>query len=103
MMNSQASSQLLSSTDLLQQGYNLNGGNFHNGNGGLSYELDRLKLFTATMDFHHRDFDNNVYRTSQLFGARDSLLQSYRSVNLGNNTWGFFDLSLNYQMGFKHH
>ena len=103
MVNTGAGSQIISSTNLLQQGYNLNGGNFRNGNLGLSYEIDSLNLLTATMDFNHRNFDQDQYRTSQLFGGADTLLQHYELTNIGNNTWGVFDLGLNYQLGFKHH
>ncbi len=103
MVNQQGGSQLISSIDLLQQGYNLNGGDFRNGNMGLSYEPDSLTLFTATMDFNHRDFAQDEFRTTQLLGPADSLLQLYQLTNIGNNTWGVFDLGLNYQIGFKHH
>jgi len=103
MVNQEAGSQIITSADLVQQGNNLNGGNFRNGSIGLSYEADSLDLLTATMDFNHRDFDQDQYRNSELLGAADSLLQSYRLINTGNNTWGSFDVSLNYQVGFKHH
>ena len=101
MVNTEAGSQIVSSTDLVQQGYNLNGGNFRNGNLGLNYEADSLNLLTATMDFNHRNFDQNEYRTSQLFGGADSLLQQYQLADIGNNIWDMFDLGLNYQLGFK--
>ncbi len=103
MVNTQAGSQIISTTNLLQHGNNLSGGNFRNGNIGLSYEIDSLNLLTANMDFNHRNFDNNTYRNAQRFSAGDSLIQSYQLTNLGNSTWGIFDLALNYQMGFKHH
>jgi outer membrane receptor protein involved in Fe transport len=104
MVNTQGGSQLISvGTDLSQQGYNLNGGDFHYGNVGLSYEIDSLNLFTATTDFNRRSFNNDLIRTSQLLGAGDSLLQSYQLANIGYNTWTVFDLGLNYQLGFKHH
>ncbi len=99
-----ASSQLTTYsplTNLSQQGRNTDPGHFNNGQVQLSYELDSLNLFTASMDFVNRKFAPNSFRYSQFFTGSDSLTQSYRLNNIGKNVIGAFDLGLNYQLGFK--
>jgi len=88
-------------TNLSQQGENVNGGNFNNGQAVLSFEADSLDLFTASMDFVNRKFEQNTFRNSQLYILPDSLAQSNQLNNAGINTIGALDLGLNYQLSFR--
>jgi len=88
-------------TDLSQQGQNVNGGNFNNGQAELSYEFDSLNLLTASIDFINRKFVQNTFRVSELLNLPDSLIQSYQLNNISENLMGALDLSANYQLGFR--
>lgn len=89
-------------TSLLQQGHDVNKANLNNGRAELSYEADSLNLLTATVDFVNRRFTQNTFRYSQFLILPDSLKQAYQLNNAGQNTNGAFDMSANYQLGFKH-
>ena len=86
---------------LSQQGQNVNGGNFNNGQVQLSYEVDTLNLLTASMDFNNRRFTRDMFRYSQFYAPTDSLSQAYQLNNIGGNNFGAFDVGINYQLGFK--
>ena len=90
------------STNLSQQGRNVNKANMNNGRAQLSFEADSLNLLTATIDFVDRHFTQNTFRLSQFVALPDSLKQSYQLNNLGDNKTSAFDVGANYQMGFKH-
>lgn len=99
-----ASSQLTnlsSSTTLVQQGYNLLGGNFYNGHTDLGFEVDSLNLVTASIDFYGRRFTQNTYRATQNTTMPDSLTQAYQLDNLGDLKIGSFVFETSYQLGFK--
>ncbi|HWZ02006.1 MAG TPA: outer membrane beta-barrel protein [Mucilaginibacter sp.] len=90
-----------SHTNILQNGYNTQTGKFHYGGTEMSYEIDTLNLITASVDL----FGNNQNQHGPQFSNTDSLgipKQVYTLNNSGNSSFTGMDLSLNYQLGFKH-
>jgi len=84
-----------------QQASNTRGGNNIYGSGELSYEIDSLNLLTAS--FQHYYGTNNT-STDQFLTETDgsnALLQSYHLANSGAANYSGYDMSLNYQLGFK--
>lgn len=87
-------------SDLSQLGTNNFGGNFRYITGELSYELDTLNLFTASINYNYGLFNQDNNRFS-LFTSPTGPAQSYNMFNNGDFDWRGTDASLNYQLGFK--
>lgn len=86
---------------LSQNGTNTYGGYFSYASAELSYEIDTLNLLTGSVEFNKGKFKQaNNQITSQLNGE-GALAEYYHLINDGNNSWQGFDVSLNYQLGFK--
>ena len=66
----------------------------------LSYEIDTLNLITGEFSFNKSGNNGLTELSSSLLQANDPY-QSYRSINNSEYEWKGYDLSLNYQKGFK--
>jgi hypothetical protein len=89
-----------SHTNILQNGYNTQKGNFHYGGTELSYEIDTLNLITASIDL----FGNDQNQYGPQLSTTDSLgiiKQTYNLYNTGTGSFTGLDAALNYQLGFK--
>lgn len=83
-----------------QNGSSKYGGNFLYGSTEMSYEVDTLNLFTASVNFNRGIFAQDYNRpTSYIGGAVGS--QSYLLLSDGGFDWKGLDLGFNYQLGFK--
>jgi len=100
--NSNGNTQIFTGTpvSIIQNADNHYTGNFHYGNGEMSYEIDTLNLITASYQFYggNNDQINNQY-SSTFYGSQIS--QQYNLYNAGHFTYKGLDASLNYQLGFK--
>jgi hypothetical protein len=88
-------------TSIIQNGLNNINGNFHYGGSELSYEIDSLNLLTASIDL----FGNTQAQNNSQFSKTDSLgtdLQGYTLQSRGNTSNTGLDISINYQLSFKH-
>jgi hypothetical protein len=104
LLTTESGSELINyspATNLIQQGQNVNGGNFNNGQAQLSYTIDSLNLITASIDFFNRKFTQNNFNYTQFFSPPDSLTQSYELNSIGKSSFGAFDFGGSYQLGFS--
>jgi len=86
---------------LSQNGTNtVNGHNVY-GDAELSYEFDSLNLLTGSLEFYHGGNDQSGDQLSNTYYSNQTIIQAYRLVNIGNNSYGGLDASVNYQRGFK--
>ncbi len=84
-----------------QKGYGSN--QFHNyfGNAEISYEIDSLRLITASVElFNGRGAQDND-QSSTTTNYNGSLAQQYEQASSALNTFQGLDASINYQLGFK--
>src|SRR5476651_870975 len=89
-----------SKTNILQSGSLNNTGNNHYGTTELSYEIDSLKLLTASVNL----FGNDQHQASMLAANTDSAgiaKQAYIFNDKSTNGFTGLDAALNYQLGFK--
>ena len=69
----------------------------------LSYEIDSLNLLTGAFGTYKGRENMGSDLFSNTLNADESIAQQYRQLASGYNAWQGYDISLNYQLGFKHH
>lgn len=67
----------------------------------LSYSIDSLQLVTAEFNINGSIQQLNNIQNSILTDHNSNILQQYILANTGNNKWGGYGMSLNYQLGFR--
>jgi len=87
-------------TQLNQDGTSSYNSNFGYISTELSYEIDTLNLITGEFSINKSTNDNNSDLGSMLTQG-GSPYQSYTSKNTSENEWKGYDISINYQKGFK--
>ncbi len=68
----------------------------------LSYEIDSLNLLSANANTYHWISNQSNIQYSILLDNTQTVHQSYGLNNTANNEYQGSDISLNYQLGFKH-
>lgn len=86
---------------LNQDGTNTMSAHHIYGDAELSYEIDSLNLLTGSIEFYTGKRTGNSNQLTTSYDSNMSLIQAYRLMTDGNNTFGGMDASLNYQLGFK--
>ncbi|MDT3403021.1 TonB-dependent receptor domain-containing protein [Mucilaginibacter terrae] len=76
------------------------GGNYIYGSTEMSYELDSLNLFTASVNYNRGVFRQDFSRQTAFTGGQAGA-QSYLLLTNGNFDWEGLDAGFNYQLGFK--
>jgi outer membrane receptor protein involved in Fe transport len=66
----------------------------------LSYEVDTLNLITGEFSFN-KSVNNSFSDLSSMLLQGNDPYQSYSSKNSSDNEWKGYDISVNYQKGFK--
>ena len=87
-------------SSFIQDGSNTWGGNFLYGSTEMSYELDTLNLFTASVNYNRGVFNQDFSRQTTFNGGQAGP-QSYLLLSNGNFDWKGLDAGFNYQLGFK--
>ncbi len=88
-------------TTVFQNGTNINNGNWQNGSGELSYEIDTLNLINV--GFNHYFGGNISYPNlmAEMFLPEGELIYRYGQTGKAKNTWGGTDINVDYQRTFK--
>jgi hypothetical protein len=87
-------------TELSQDGSSEYGNDFGYMSTELSYEIDTLNLLTGEFSYN-KSKNNGITKVSSMLTQANEPFQSYRSDNNSDYEWKGYDLSLNYQRGFK--
>jgi hypothetical protein len=87
-------------TQLNQDGTSRYDNNFGYFSTELSYEIDTLNLITGEFSFN-KSKNNSFSDLGSMLLQGDSPYQSYTSKNASDNEWKGYDISVNYQKGFK--
>jgi hypothetical protein len=87
-------------TALSQDGSSEYGNDFGYMSTELSYEIDTLNLITGEFSYN-KSKNNGITKVTSMLTQDNEPFQSYRSDNNSDYEWKGYDLSLNYQRGFK--
>ena len=84
-----------------QNGTNQNNGNWQNGSGELSYEIDTLNLINVGFNRYFGGVTNRSDFVAEMFMTDHvTSVYRYRQTGKSTNTWGGTDLNVDYQRTF---
>lgn len=101
--NSSGSDQLFFAdhSTLSQNGTHTQGSHNNYGNAEWSYEFDSLNFLNGSIEFYNGDNKQGGNLLSNNFDFNQTILQAYRLLSDGRNTYQGTDVDVTYQHGFK--